>query len=346
MNVANPDNQLNYKRYQFLLNSDDYILIAGADKTIRYANNACTKLWNTSAESLIGIDFTIGLPFEKQKWYFKQLSQLSMENPTISFTVKWGYGDAKKWVHWKVNAIYSDNGALEEFFAIGKDIHDKIENQNEKERILNTLNAFKKAIDSNIICTITDEKGIISYANRNFCLISGYSRNELLGSTHRIVNSGYHSSEFFANMWRTIKSGKMWTGEIRNRNKGGGYYWVNSVIIPIKDKKRQITGFLSLRILIDKQKELEEERRIYQKSLEEMLFIVSHEIRKPLTSCQGLLYIMQEEQPATTAEYNELITYLISTADELNEYSYKLNDYLENNIRRHLPSPTYMASRL
>ena len=91
---------------------------------------------------------------------------------------------------------------------------------------------------------------------------------------------------------------------------------------------------------------MEEERKQYQKSLEEMLFIVSHEIRKPLTSCQGLLYIMRDEQPNTKAEYDEFISYLISTADELNDYSYKLNEYLEKNIKRELPSPTHLASRL
>lgn len=347
MNIELPEVALmNARRFQLLLNSDDCILIVGADRIIRYANDAFGALWQTTGNAFTGRDFAEDLPEATRKWYMAKLSLFTPENNTMSFTLKSGREGSKIWMLWKVTGIYSPTGVLEEVMAVGKDVHDKIETQQEKEKILNTLNAFKKAIDSNIICTITDEKGIITYANRNFSLISGYTQEEMLGRTHNIVNSGYHPTEFFAHMWRTIKSGRMWTGEIKNRTKAGGYYWVNSVIIPIKDTKKKITGFLSLRIPIDKQKEMEEERKRYQKSLEEMLFIVSHEIRKPLTSCQGLLYIMRDEQPTTTDEYNELIGYLISTADELNDYSYKLNEYLEKNIKREFPSPTHLASRL
>jgi PAS domain S-box-containing protein len=337
---------INNRRYQLLLDSDDCILIVGADRLIRFVNRAYISLWNNEELDFRNKDFTEGLSETKKRWYLKQMAGISAENPVVSFTLKSGREGAKVWMFWKVTGIFDNKGTLEEVLAVGKNIHDKVETQRENERILNTLTAFKKAIDSNIICSITDEKGIITYTNRNFCNISGYSQEEMLGRTHNIVNSGFHQPEFFANMWRTIKSGKMWTGEVKNKKKNGGYYWVNSVIIPIKDKKKRISGFLSLRIPIDKQKEMEEERKQYQKSLEEMLFIVSHEIRKPLTTCQGLLYIMRDEQPADTIEYDEMISYLISTADELNDYSYKLNEYLEKNIKRELPSPTHLASRL
>lgn len=321
-------------RYKLFLNSDDYILIIGPDRRIKYTNKAYCTLWRTEENDHIGIDFTIGLPEEKAKWYTERMSRLTVDNPTLSLTIKSGRDGFREWVSWKVTALFDEQGNLLEVIAIGRNVHDAIEAQQEKEKLLNTLNAFKKAIDTNIICTITDAKGVITYANHNFCSISKYTQDEIHGNTHSIVNSGHHPRSFFAGMWRTISSGKMWTGEIKNRAKDGSYYWVNSVIIPIKDNRKRIAGYLSLRILINKQKQMEEERKVYQQSLEEMLFMVSHEIRKPITTCQGLLYIMQEDQPRSEDEYNEFISYLISTAEELNNYSYKLNEYLEKNIKR------------
>ena len=125
----------------------------------------------------------------------------------------------------------------------------------------------------------------------------------------------------------------MWTGDIKNKTKGGSFYWVKSVIVPIKDDNHQISGFLSLRILINERKKMEEERTNYLKSVEDMLYIVSHEIRKPITTCQGLLNMMQDEMPQTSEEYFEAIRHLNASAAELDDYSRKLNEYLHNNIK-------------
>lgn len=93
----------------------------------------------------------------------------------------------------------------------------------------------KFALDQHAIVSITDKNGSILYANDKFCEISGYSRAELEGSNHRIVNSGFHSPTFFRDMWDCISAGNVWTGELRNRAKDGRIYWVAATIVPFVD---------------------------------------------------------------------------------------------------------------
>ncbi len=320
-------------RYSLLIESDDYVSILDPQRKRKFVNKAYCSFLGKEEDDLLGQDFTIGLPDDKIKWYEEQIRSLTKENPTVSLTLRTGAEGKEETVSWKATGIFNSDGELLEIMAIGRNITDVINIRKEKNRILSTLNAFKKAIDTNIICTITDARGVITYANQNFCLVSKYTQEEIHGKTHKIVNSGFHPKSFFEEMWKTISSGKMWTADIKNRAKDGCFYWVNSVIIPIKDERGEITGYLSLRILIDEQKKIEEERKTYQKSLENMLFMVSHEIRKPIVTSQGLLYLLQEDLPATKEECIEFISYLISTTEELNEYSYKLNDYIRHNIK-------------
>ncbi|MEQ1742745.1 MAG: EAL domain-containing protein, partial [Candidatus Nitrotoga sp.] len=126
------------------------------------------------------------------------------------------------------------------------------------ERSSAELISYIQAIDQHALVSVSDPSGRIIQANDKFCEVSGYSREEMLGHDHRIVNSGIHPSVFFVEMWATIARGDIWRGEICNRAKSGALYWVDSAIVPLKDANGQIVRYISVRVDTTKRKESEQ----------------------------------------------------------------------------------------
>ncbi|MBC2607163.1 PAS domain S-box protein [Pelagicoccus albus] len=120
-----------------------------------------------------------------------------------------------------------------------------------------TAEALLDCLDDHMIVAITDPKGVITYVNDQFCALSEYSREELVGKTHKVVNSGYHSVAFWKGLWGAISSGKCWKGQICNRSKSGDLYWVQTSIKPIYNAEGEITQYVSCRTDITSQKKIE-----------------------------------------------------------------------------------------
>lgn len=129
------------------------------------------------------------------------------------------------------------------------------------EKIQNDLNNYKVAIDTHSIVAITDPQGVITYVNQKFCHISQYSQAELLGRTHKIINSSYHPSSFFLDIWQTIARGDIWKGEICNRTKHGDLYWVDTTIVPLKDSHGVLKNYISIQTDITQLKKAENQAR-------------------------------------------------------------------------------------
>lgn len=143
------------------------------------------------------------------------------------------------------------------------------------------IDEYLRIIDKNVISSTTDLDGTILKASQALCDISGYSKEELIGKNHNILRHPDMSNEILEELWRTIKSGKIWNGEIKNRHKDGGHYWVKSTIIPEYDKNNKMIAYSSVRHNITS-----------QKAKEDFMANMSHELRTPLNAIIGFSSIL------------------------------------------------------
>ncbi|UOF91318.1 ATP-binding protein [Fodinisporobacter ferrooxydans] len=171
------------------------------------------------------------------------------------------------------------------------------ENLRTLQTAIKELADINTALDESLIVAITDQKGTITFANEKFCKISKYSKHELLGQNHRIINSGLHSKDFFRNMWRTIANGKIWRGEIRNKAKDGTFYWMDTTIVPCLNAEGKPYQYVSFRIDITERKMTEEYLRRSDKiaAVGQMASGIAHEIRNPLAAIKWTIKLMQAE---------------------------------------------------
>ena len=151
------------------------------------------------------------------------------------------------WIELEITPRFDHRGELAGYMAIQSDITERIQAQQRAEEAVRMSTTLRATMDKHTLFSITDARGKIIDVNEGFCTISGYSREELIGQDHRMLNSGHHPRSFWTEMWRTISGGKAWRAEVCNRAKDGSLYWVDSTNIPQFGPDGKIQNFTSLR---------------------------------------------------------------------------------------------------
>jgi PAS domain S-box-containing protein len=213
------------------------------------------------------------------------------------------------WLSLTIVPLKNEQEIDEQFLAIGTDITERKQSELTLMQIMQKLHDIDHALDESSIVAITDDKGVITYVNDKFCVISKYPREELLGRTHRVINSGYHPKSFFKEMWDTIKQGKVWKGEVKNRAKDGSDYWMNTTIVPYLNDHGIPHQYISIRTDITDRVKAEAElgdrtnqlAKAHAEAIQanrvksQFLANMSHELRTPLNAIIGYSEMLREE---------------------------------------------------
>ena len=226
--------------------------------------------WSAMVRSILGVDQDYEATLQNKIAFFKDESNTHIQQAIDTLISKGTYFDDEfliqtnqgdqRWVRVIGNSIKA-NDQIVRIYGTIQDIHPKKTASLELEKSIKSLRDYKYSLDQSAIIAFTDQRGVITSANNNFCEISGYSSEELIGSTHQLVNSDHHPKDFFVTLWKTISSGKVWRGEIKNKSKDGTYYWVDTTIVPFLDDTKKPTQYLAIRFDITLRKHAEENIR-------------------------------------------------------------------------------------
>jgi len=214
----------------------------------------------------------------------------------------------------------------------------KINSSIKAQESFKELNDLKYALDKAAIVFITNVKGIVTYVNERFCELSLYSKDELIGKTPRILNSGFHSKDFFDDTWNTIKNGNIWRGEIKNKKKNGEFYWLDTVIVPILDETGKPYQYFSIRydITEKKNKALLIENALKEKEL--LINEIHHRVKNNLQIIYSLINFKKSsflgflKQNQMLAELQGKVIAMSLAHDEI----YKSDNYTKINFENYV----------
>jgi PAS domain S-box-containing protein len=204
------------------------------------------------------------------------------------------------WANIVITPLY-DNGTHVGYSQVTRDFSRRREAEEALRETVKELADIKYALDESTIVARTDEHGVITYVNDTFCRISKYEREELIGKTHQIINSGYHPKGFFADMWKTITQGKVWRGEVKNKAKDGTYYWVDTTIVPFITPDGHPYQYIAIRHEITARKRVEAEIRLLNEEMEERIHQRTAELQDANELLSETLRQLQESEKLRSA---------------------------------------------
>jgi PAS domain S-box-containing protein len=191
-----------------------------------------------------------------------------------------------------------------------------IRNVTEQTKSSKEITDYKHALNQSSIISVTDQNGIITHVNENFCKNSKFSEFELIGQDHRILNSGYHSNAFMEDLRATIAAGKIWKGEICNKAKDGSLYWEDTTIFPFLNENKRPYEYLAIRADITERKNKEIELQdVRDEERAEMAREIHDELGQQLTGIKMDLSWISKKMPIQ--EDNEVRLKVNGTLDLL-----------------------------
>jgi PAS domain S-box-containing protein len=196
------------------------------------------------------------------------------------------------------------------------------------KQALKQLEQQKFALDEHAIVAITDVQGCITYVNDKFCTLSGYTRAELIGQNHRILNSGHHSKEFFLEMYRNIASGKVWHAEIKNRAKDGSFYWVDTTVVPFMEGTKP-HQYIAIRADITERKQAENELLKLHREVE----VRNLELEEQTVELQRTRDEMERRVIMRTKDLAKANETLATSNIELQQFAYVASHDLQSPLR-------------
>lgn len=325
--------------FKYALDESAIVAITDQRGIIKHVNENFCKISKYSAEELIGQDHRIinsgyhSKDFVKSLWTTIAQGKIwkgEMRNRAKDGTIYW--------VDTTIVPFLNPEGKPYQYVAIRSDITDRKKGAEKLTKTLQEISDYKYALDESAIVAITDQKGIINHVNENFCRISKYKAEELIGQDHRIINSGYHTAEFIRDLWKTITKGHVWKGEMRNRAKDGTIYWVDTTIVPFLNSEGKPYQYVAIRSDVTERKLAEDELKKsneravgYIKAMEnknkqliDFCNIVSHNLRAPLVNISMLVDYLdhavdEQERQEIQGKIKPVINHLMDVFNELVE---------------------------
>ncbi len=251
---------------KLVLDQHAIVSMADRDQRITYVNTRFCEVSKYEKAELIGRSYNVLEANHHPQSFFEEMWSTVKGGGVWHGNIKNKAKDGSTyWVKSTITPLFDQDGAVCGSAEMQTDITHQVlaEEAAAKsgaalQEALNELQTQKLVLDDHAIVSMTDRGGNITYVNDHFCEIAKYDRSELIGRNHRVLNSGHHPLGFFKEMWKTIASGNVWHGQIKNRAKDGSYYWVQSTVRPVRDNGGQIIGYASVRTDITEQKAAEQ----------------------------------------------------------------------------------------